>query len=571
MFAPLIRKPQPAAPAAPHLLQRKCAWGAPTPSLETCAACAGERSGVQRKLAIGSSNDPLEREADRVAEQVLANRTQSDFSRVPISVQRHTPEGAHQSQEAPPSVHRALAMSGRPLDAPVCQDMEARFGHDFSQVRIHADGDAARSAREVGANAYTVGRDIVFAHGKFAPDSGAGRRLLAHELTHVLQQGGDASGIVQRDTIDDIKEYLSYAIDDWMVTEQEAKLAFQLLKSLPEDQQAAVLMAEEELYLGRLYDHLPSASLPELAQIAVKVLTVPRLKARRKSLKADVADGSEKSFGDVGGSIAKLKMVEHELAVRTTGKGIYVGNKADVQTPGATATDCTLMVIEVLGDLFKQQEREKEWEIVEAAYLAEAATTEKEELTGLHIQTALQTKLGWVGIYWAPDPKYPIPREELGGWDPKNPEGGIQSVESADTFRKATGKDGKQGTYYSNPKEGIRGINIDHTVVRYAPQVPNKLRKPGYPEASTTPKNESGLEKLKKLPFGVLTAHGAFHMAIITYGKVIEAHWRAASTDVRVITESDIETWEKGVKSGYHWLASGAIVAPADDVAEAFD
>lgn len=67
--------------------------------------------------------------------------------------------------------------------------MEAQLGHDFSHVRVHADAPAAESARAVGARAYTVGRDVVFGREGYAPDSSAGRRLLAHELAHVVQQG----------------------------------------------------------------------------------------------------------------------------------------------------------------------------------------------------------------------------------------------------------------------------------------------------------------------------------------------------------------------------------------------
>jgi hypothetical protein len=68
--------------------------------------------------------------------------------------------------------------------------MEARFGHDFSRVRVHADARAAVSARAVGAAAYTVGRDVVFGAGRYAPGTAEGRSLLTHELTHVVQQAG---------------------------------------------------------------------------------------------------------------------------------------------------------------------------------------------------------------------------------------------------------------------------------------------------------------------------------------------------------------------------------------------
>ena len=91
------------------------------------------------------------------------------------------------------SPQAALDSPGRPLDADTRAYMEPRFGHDFSKVRIHADTRAADSARSVNALAYTVGRDIVFGDGRYSPGSSVGRQLLAHELTHVVQQSGSSS------------------------------------------------------------------------------------------------------------------------------------------------------------------------------------------------------------------------------------------------------------------------------------------------------------------------------------------------------------------------------------------
>ena len=85
-------------------------------------------------------------------------------------------------------VHDVLRSPGRPLDAPTRAFFEPRFGRDFAAVRIHDDGQAAASARSVGALAYTVGRDIVFGTGEYAAGTDAGRRLLAHELAHAVQQ-----------------------------------------------------------------------------------------------------------------------------------------------------------------------------------------------------------------------------------------------------------------------------------------------------------------------------------------------------------------------------------------------
>lgn len=88
----------------------------------------------------------------------------------------------------PSTVQRVLASTGRPLARETRDFMEPRFGEDFGHVRVHDDTQAAESARAVNARAYTVGPDIVFGEGEHAPDSTEGRRLMAHELTHVVQQ-----------------------------------------------------------------------------------------------------------------------------------------------------------------------------------------------------------------------------------------------------------------------------------------------------------------------------------------------------------------------------------------------
>ena len=88
----------------------------------------------------------------------------------------------------PPVVREALRSPARPLGAGVRAAFEPRFGHDFSKVRVHTDSEAAQSARAVNALAYTVGNDIVFASGLYRPETMEGRRLLAHEFAHVVQQ-----------------------------------------------------------------------------------------------------------------------------------------------------------------------------------------------------------------------------------------------------------------------------------------------------------------------------------------------------------------------------------------------
>ena len=185
-------------PGGGLLLQRRCACGGSAGASGECAACLGQKH-LQAKLTIGASNDPLEREADRVADQVLAAPTSAEANVAPPSIQRFTGQPDSAADVATGSVEQTLASPGRPLDAALQQDMGRRFGHDFARVRVHADRQAAASARSVNALAYTVGQNIVFGAGQYAPTSAPGRKLLAHELTHVLQQAGTSGmPIVQK-------------------------------------------------------------------------------------------------------------------------------------------------------------------------------------------------------------------------------------------------------------------------------------------------------------------------------------------------------------------------------------
>jgi len=201
MFSLPIRRPEPAPLPIRGMLQRKCACGTHTPGGGACASCAGK--GSRGALTVGPANDPLEQEADRVAEQV-STRTPAGLGKAPLGIQRFAARPST-GPEAPASVARTLAGPGRPLEPGIRTDMERRFGHDFSRVRVH-DGDAAaHSAGDVDARAYTVGNHIVFGAGQFAPAKAEGRRLLAHELTHTIQQGaaaGASAGVVRRVPID---------------------------------------------------------------------------------------------------------------------------------------------------------------------------------------------------------------------------------------------------------------------------------------------------------------------------------------------------------------------------------
>lgn len=173
-------------PGGGGLLQRKCACGNHTPAGGACKECRKNRFGLQRKGVAGEHDDPLEQEADRIAERLMAVPMHAVSSEALPRIKRFSANG--QMGAAPVSVYQTLSSPGRPLDPELREGMEQRFGHDFSRVRLHLGSSAGQSARDVSARAYTVGHDIVFDSDKFAPGTREGRLLLAHELTHVVQQ-----------------------------------------------------------------------------------------------------------------------------------------------------------------------------------------------------------------------------------------------------------------------------------------------------------------------------------------------------------------------------------------------
>ena len=162
-------------------------------------------------LRVGPRDDAGEREAERAARAVGEGRdvaspalrasgggAPGDPGGSSVTLRRHGAAGGPSPAVAPASVHEALATPGQPLDAGTRGDLEPRFGHSFAHVRVHADGRAAASARSVGALAYAVGPDLVFAPGRYAPATPDGRRLLAHELAHVVQHDAGASPLLRR-------------------------------------------------------------------------------------------------------------------------------------------------------------------------------------------------------------------------------------------------------------------------------------------------------------------------------------------------------------------------------------
>ena len=191
-------------------------------------------TGIQAKLKIGQPGDKYEQEADRVAEQVVRmpewrvqrqeEEKEEHLIRSKPLVDQNTPLVQRQVEEeeeekeilqtkrgedTTPEVIQdfksrihTLQGRGQPLPESVRTFFEPRFGYDFGRVRVHTDAQLAETAKTVNARAFTIGQDVVFGTGQYSPQTWEGKRLLAHELTHVIQQAQQpqqSKGMIQRD------------------------------------------------------------------------------------------------------------------------------------------------------------------------------------------------------------------------------------------------------------------------------------------------------------------------------------------------------------------------------------
>jgi hypothetical protein len=174
----------------------------------SCSTSLPPPGAVQAKLAIGQVDDPLEHEADRAADRVMRMSAPEVFvGAAPVHVSRkcaisgQSPERPRFTRSAsgevtidtPSAVQDLLQSAGQPLDSATRSFMEPRLGHDFGEVRVHADALASDASRILHARAFTYGNHIAFDAGEYRPGAAAGQALIAHELAHVLQQRDTAA------------------------------------------------------------------------------------------------------------------------------------------------------------------------------------------------------------------------------------------------------------------------------------------------------------------------------------------------------------------------------------------
>jgi hypothetical protein len=392
-----------------------------------------------------------------------------------------------------------------PLDSGAAGRIGDAIGADLHDVRIHADAASARSAASQGALAYTVGNRIVFGHGRYQPGTPVGDALLAHELAHVVQQRGQRATMQPRD-ID----------DDHAPAEHEAdRAAVAALGVLYGKASAKSVAGQLRLHGG---GGLNLQRCKSKKNAAPPPTTISAMDANQ--LKTITDAPATHSFGEVAAATARSMMLQHQAAIAAGGQGLYQGNQCPTPAPaGVTQTDCTEYVLSVVGGVFRAKGKGADWDNIMRA--ARAASGPK--LKGVEVLKAIQAQAGWTAVFWGPDPRHPADTH----------------AEHPDAYRKVR----EHGTYY-----GVT-VDKDKSVIDYRPT------------SSTTAADLSQLQKLRRVPFGIIAARGGDHMTVLINGVVYEVHWDKPANDPNVIEATPLENWA--------WL-SGVILMPSEDVTAAW-
>ncbi|MDB5086628.1 MAG: hypothetical protein JWR09_622 [Mucilaginibacter sp.] len=219
---------------------------------------------IQLKLSVGAANDPFEYEADAMADKVMRMPETSFIQRKagcscgdyddehvrlkPLASQVTPFIQAKGNGESTVSDSISVKIKsgtggGRVMDRETCSFMENRFGRDFSDIKIHDDSMSAGLNHSLSAKAFTAGNHIYFNNGQYQPQAHSGRHLLAHELTHTLQQSGSGSpGIIQRTPSDDARALSKRIHDDFSATKPNVADVLATLNTLNRDETKAALL-----------------------------------------------------------------------------------------------------------------------------------------------------------------------------------------------------------------------------------------------------------------------------------------------------------------------------------------
>lgn len=290
-FAPLQRR---ALPGALELQGRRTA--PPKRAVErgrgdiTASLHVDEKSGPENERAgmtargpteirIGRTDDPLEREADRAAEAIMSGASSPALrSRAEVAADHVQRSEARASPPVTPQLARALqqqVLRGRPLEGATRQFMESRFATRFPHVRVHDDGQAASFSQQLGARAFTWQNHIFFDRGEFSPDRPRGRRLIAHELSHVIQQSVPSERATIRRAVkfyDGVEDVRAKVVDERGEVRESSPLIDEFIAGLKQFFQIEAVKRESESGLHAAHAYIAVELAGEAPKLDEKAL-----------------------------------------------------------------------------------------------------------------------------------------------------------------------------------------------------------------------------------------------------------------------------------------------------------
>jgi Uncharacterized protein conserved in bacteria (DUF2272)/Peptidase M15 len=440
------------------------------------------------------------------------------------------PFWAYPITQAVPEVGDLVCAGRRPAPNATCSGATFDNVDDGRQRSMHCDIVVAvdRAGRKLTAVGGNVSQSVksktvaIDARGHVLPGTGCQYFAVVKVLDNAtsaaqLESAGEATvyGGFEAETAVDATRSLILAQGQSWGTDEQAVMA--ALKTLTPGQMSELVT--DAAVIDTLCDEL---SGQELAAAAAELARGRVVSMPRSELTKIIASPPRHTMGTLAAAFTREILLGHHEAFDRTGTGTIHGNRCPQPQPsGTTASDCTVYVTDVLARAFAAMGRADDW----PAILREATQDSGPRgLKGTVLIQTLQRTQGWEAVFWAPDPRNPADRSN-------------EHPHAYHTMVKAT------GTYY-----GIK-VDGDKSVINYNRTDP------------ALADDMSGLERLRRLQFGVLAARGGTHMALVVNGVVHEVHWAWPATSRDAVEATPLERW--GFANG---LLSGAIAAPPGDL-----
>lgn len=569
---------------SPGILQRKCGCGNHTMAGGECSECSKSEKTLQRAT-------------------------------------RNSEGESQNSSGVPPIVNDVLRSPGQPLDPATQAFMEPRFGRDFSQVRVHTDGQAAESARSVNALAYTAGPHVVFGPGQYQPQTSEGQHVLAHELVHTQQQGVATPTELRLGKQNDPAELEANTVANAVghdrgsgpssplaisgTTSSHAAGILQRTPAPPEYKGVTGVFDRSKVVISDLPDlTVDTTKIPPQvpSQVATATFTDPAIVHLSWELygPADNILNGQSSFPNSPNALTFSFQIDKMFKTPITqGRHIVrcIGRNA-AHAPAAYADQSFFVSTarplsqKSLGDL-------KAIKAAPASHsLGEVGGATARSMMLEHQAAVAATGTGTIQGNECAAPKAGVAQSDCtnyvldvlkiafaakgksADWNTVFAEAQKTSAgkfKGSELLKALVSKAGWKGVFWSPDPRNPGDHASEHSVVYKRATEEGQYRtvneKTGVPvdaaksvidyrpTSPTKQESKTNLDRLKDVPLAVIAARGGKHMTLLVGGQVYEVHWDKPATDPNVIEATPLEKWK--------WN-SGVLVMPAEDYARTF-